>query len=207
MNKYEKEYAFSQTYNAQMAHVRSYVVRAIECMEKDRRKLRSVVRELMELFEVILEDPKNQDKQVEINHNILVLKDFIQKGNTLSTKEQDLLDYYAVFVRERDIEQAPERFDRARERLHILEGIIFATEHADQILGLILDVKDVVEIRRRLVEKYQMSDRQAEVVAYMRLRTFTENERQKLINEKAEVQKEMEGLMTFLEKIQLNSDK
>ena len=159
MNKYEKEYAFSQTYNAQMAHVRSYVVQAIECMDKYRRKLRSVVRELMELFEVILEDPKNQDKQAEINHNMLVLKDYIQEGNTLGTKEQDLLDYYAVFAHEYDIEQAPIRLDRERERLHILEGIIFATEHAEQILGLMLNVKNVVEIKRCLIEKYQMSER------------------------------------------------
>lgn len=207
MNKYEKEYAFSHTYNAQMAHVRSYVVQAIECMNKDRRKLRPVIRELMELFDVILEDPKNQDKQAEINHNMLVLKDYIQEGNTLGTKEQDLLNYYNVFLYEYDIEQAPIRIDRAKERLHILEGIIFATEHAEQILSVLLNSKRIVEVKSCLIEKYRMSDMQAQAVAEMRIRLFTENERCKLENEKLEVKREIERLLTFLEELQSNSDK
>lgn len=84
--------------------------------------------------------------------------------------------------------------------MHILEGIIFATEHAEQILSVLLNSKRIVEVKSCLIEKYRMSDMQAQAVAEMRIRLFTENE-------KLEVKREIERLLTFLEELQSNSDK
>lgn len=87
---------------------------------------------------------------------------------------------------------------KALERAHILEGLKKALENIDQVIATIKSSKEGSEARAKLVEKFDFSERQAQAILDMRLQRLTGLEREKIENELAELQKQIDWLRFIL---------
>jgi DNA gyrase subunit A len=104
------------------------------------------------------------------------------------------LDHRLVVIRRR----GEYELERARQRLHILEGLRVALKHLDEIIELIKKSADADIARDRLMKRYRLSEIQAQAILDMQLRRLAALERKKIEDEYKEVMaeiKKLEGLL------------
>jgi len=92
------------------------------------------------------------------------------------------------------------RFDlrKAEERAHILEGILKALDHLDEVITTIRASQTPKEARQRLVESFALSEVQAQAILEMRLQKLTGLEREKVVEEYKELMALIERLRALL---------
>ncbi len=115
-----------------------------------------------------------------------------------------LLDMMKYFISHRqDVIRRRTRFDlkKAELRAHILEGLVIALDHLDAIIKLIRASRNVDEARTGLMEKFNLTQIQAQAILEMQLQRLTHLERDKIVQE----YKEIKALIVKLRKI-LSSD-
>jgi DNA gyrase subunit A len=100
----------------------------------------------------------------------------------------------------RDVVTRRTRYDlrKARERAHILEGLRVALEHLDQVIQLIRAADSPAMAREQLIATLSLSEEQAQAILDMRLQRLTALERDKILQEHAELQQkilELEGIL------------
>jgi DNA gyrase subunit A len=93
------------------------------------------------------------------------------------------------------------RFDlrKSEERAHILEGLRIALDNIDEVVRIIRASKTPIEARERLMERFELSERQSQAILDMRLQRLTNLEREKLLEEYAGLLKFIEYLRSILE--------
>lgn len=115
------------------------------------------------------------------NFGIILLALVDQQPRVLNLKEmlELYLDHQEVVVRRRS------RFEleRAEERAHILEGLRIALDQIDAIIALIRASETVEEARQGLMERFGLSEKQAQAILDMRLQRLTGLEREKIEEE------------------------
>lgn len=87
---------------------------------------------------------------------------------------------------------------KAEERLHILDGLKIALDHLDAVIALIRAAADPAAARAGLVEQFGLSEIQAQAILDMRLQRLTGLERDKILEERAQVQKQIERYKQIL---------
>lgn len=87
---------------------------------------------------------------------------------------------------------------KAQERAHILEGLKKALDHIEEVIKTIRASKEANMAREALMEKFEFSERQAVAILEMRLQRLTGLERDKIIAELAELQKQIDWLKFVL---------
>lgn len=87
---------------------------------------------------------------------------------------------------------------KAEERAHILEGLKIALDHIDEIVQIIKHSPDTRTAKEKLVERFKLSDIQAQAILDMRLARLTGLEREKIEDEYRDVIKEIERLKSIL---------
>lgn len=87
---------------------------------------------------------------------------------------------------------------KAQERAHILEGLKKALDHIDEVIKTIRASKEANAAREALMEKFEFSEKQAVAILEMRLQRLTGLERDKIIQELAELMKQIEWLKFVL---------
>ena len=97
------------------------------------------------------------------------------------------------------------RFDlrKAEERAHILEGILKALDHLDEVIATIRSSQTPAEARERLMKEFALSDVQAQAILEMRLQKLTGLERDKVVEEFKELMVLIESLRAILASDQL----
>jgi DNA gyrase subunit A len=90
------------------------------------------------------------------------------------------------------------RLRKAEERSHILEGLIIALDHIDEIVALIRAAADTEEAKLGLIARFGLSDTQAQHILDMPLRRLTALEQDKIREEHAELQKTIKELRAIL---------
>ena len=93
---------------------------------------------------------------------------------------------------------------KAQERAHILEGLVLALDHIDEVIALIRKSKTVDIARKALIKTFELSLIQANAILAMQLRTLSGLERQKLVDELKELKKliaELEAILASEAKI------
>ena len=88
--------------------------------------------------------------------------------------------------------------NKAQERAHILEGLLIALDHIDEVISIIRGSRTTQLAKEGLIERFALSDAQAQAIVDMRLRTLTGLEREKLENEYAELKKQIDYLKSIL---------
>ena len=114
---------------------------------------------------------------------------------TLNLKDQikHFVDHrHEVIIRRTEYELA-----EAQKRAHILEGLLIALDHLDEVINLIRSSRDPEIARAGLIERFQLSDIQARAILDMRLQRLTGLERDKIVKEYEEIM----ALITRLQEI------
>ncbi len=107
---------------------------------------------------------------------------------------------YYYLEHQKDVVTRRTRFDlnKAQARAHILEGLLKALDHIDEIVALIRASKDTAVAKAALIERFAFSDKQAQAILDMRLARLTGLERSRLMEEYAELEKLIERLSAIL---------
>lgn len=88
--------------------------------------------------------------------------------------------------------------NKAEERAHILQGLLIALDHIDEVIRIIRGSANVAEAKTQLMERFGLSDAQSQAIVDMRLRALTGLEREKLENEFKELQAKISQLKAIL---------
>ncbi|MBQ7182462.1 MAG: DNA gyrase subunit A [Clostridia bacterium] len=116
---------------------------------------------------------------------------------TLSLK--DMLHYYILHQKDVVTRRTRYDLDKSKARAHILEGLIKALDHIDEIVAIIKASKDTSQARQDLMDAFGFSDKQAQAILDMRLARLTGLERDKLMSEYAELEKTIAYLQSLLD--------
>ncbi len=127
--------------------------------------------------------------QLATSFGIIFLAIVDNRPELLNLKE--LLNCFVLHRKEIIIRRT--RFDlrKAEERAHILEGLKIALDHLDEVVALIRGSNTPKEAKERLVERFSMSEIQAQAILDMRLQRLTGLEREKIIEEYENVLKDI----------------
>lgn len=96
----------------------------------------------------------------------------------------DLCQHYVTHRLDIVVRRTQYRLDRARDRLHIVEGLIIALDNIDLVVQIIRSSADVAEARQRLMDELDLSEIQATHILDMQLRRLTALEKQKIVDER-----------------------
>jgi DNA gyrase subunit A len=118
------------------------------------------------------------------------------RPETLSLK--DMLRPFLEFRREVVIRRATYDLKQAEARSHILEGFAIILDNLDEAIRLIRAAEDTAGARAALMERFQLTERQTNAILEMRLRALTSMERQRVMDELAEIRAKIEDLLGLL---------
>ncbi len=110
-----------------------------------------------------------------------------------------MLEYY--LKHQEDVVRRRTKYDlnKAEERAHILQGLLIALDHIDEVIRIIRGSESVAQAKAQLMERFGLSDAQAQAIVDMRLRALTGLEREKIENEYKELQIRIAELKAILE--------
>jgi DNA gyrase subunit A len=145
----------------------------------------------------------NLYKQTSLENTFGAIMLAIDKGRpkVMSLKQllQCFIDHrFEVITRRTEFELA-----KAKARAHILEGLLIAIDNMDDVVKIIRDSQNRDEARERLIERFKLSELQANAILDMRLYQLTGLEREKLEAE----YKEIMGRIEYLEGLLADSEK
>ena len=109
-----------------------------------------------------------------------------------------MLDVY--LAHQEDVIRRRTQYDlnKAEERAHILQGLLIALDHIDEVIRIIRGSANVAEAKNQLMDRFGLSDAQAQAIVDMRLRALTGLEREKLESEYKELLAKIEELKAIL---------
>ncbi|MBM6949142.1 DNA gyrase subunit A [Mordavella massiliensis] len=110
----------------------------------------------------------------------------------------DMLNYYLRHQEEVVTRRTRYELNKAEERAHILQGLLIALDHIDEVIQIIRGSANVQEAKAELMKRFDLSDAQAQAIVDMRLRALTGLEREKLENEYNELMKRIGELKAIL---------
>jgi DNA gyrase subunit A len=164
--------------------------------ESDRDGLRVVIDlKRGEIGDVIL---NNLYKHTQLQQGFGIITLAIVGGRPRVLNLLEVLENFVEF--RRDVVRRRTEFDlrKAEARAHILEGLKIALDHLDAVITLIRNAKNPPEARTGLVTQFGLSEIQAQAILDMRLQGLTGLERQKVVDELAELQKLIARLREIL---------
>ena len=109
-----------------------------------------------------------------------------------------MLQYYLKHQEEFVTRRTQYDLNKAEERAHIVEGLLIALDNIDEVIQLIRASKTAAEAKEKLMDRFSLSEPQANSIVEMRLRALTGLEREKLENEYAELKKVIEEYRAIL---------
>lgn len=131
--------------------------------------------------------------QLQESYSINFLAIVKNEPKVLNLKQ--MLEYYLDHQEEVVTRRTQFDLNKALDRNHIIEGLLKALDHIDEVINIIRSSASPAEAKERLIEKYEFSDRQVNAILEMRFRALTGLERDKL-------EKEYKELQEFIEKMQ-----
>jgi len=165
--------------------------------ESDRDGIRIVIDLKRDENSAIILNQLYKYTQMESSFGIIMLAICDGRPQVFNLKE--VLEKFIIF--RRDVVVRRTRFDlaRARERAHILEGLIIALNNIDAIIKVIKASKTPAEASAQLCAKFKLSEIQAKAILEMRLQRLTGLERAKIDEEYSEVTKLIAHLQAILD--------
>ena len=111
---------------------------------------------------------------------------------------REMLYHYLQHQKEVVTRRTQFDLDKAKERIHILEGLMIALDNIDEVIALIKASANAPEAKERLIARFGFSEKQAQAILDMRLQRLTGLEREKLEAEFNELKKTIEYLTGIL---------
>ena len=116
-------------------------------------------------------------------------------------KVLNLLEMLKLYLKhQEDVVTRRTKYDlnKAEERDHILQGLLIALDHIDEVIRIIRSSRNTQAAKENLMERFELSDPQAQAIVDMRLRALTSLEREKLENEHKELMAKIAELKAIL---------
>jgi len=164
--------------------------------ESDRAGMRLVVELRKDSAPQVILNLLYKHTQLQDSFGIIMIALVGGVPRTLSLKEA-LTGYVAHQV---EVVTRRTRFDldKAEKRAHILEGLLIALAHLDEVIALIKKSRTVEDARKGLMKQFKLSQEQAQAILEMRLQRLTGLEREKVKTEHKELKKEIARLQDIL---------
>jgi len=164
--------------------------------ESDRAGMRIVIELKRDIIpQVVLNHLyKHTQLQDTFGVNMLALVDGEPKVLTL----RDMIYHYIRHQKDVVTRRTQYDLDKAEARAHIVEGLLKALDHIDEIVELIKASQDVTSARAALIERFQFSEKQAQAILDMRLARLTGLERDKLADEYAQLTQQIAYFRSLL---------
>jgi DNA gyrase subunit A len=138
---------------------------------------------------------KHTQLQDTFGANMLALVDGVPKTLTLDQILRHYIDHQIEVITRR----TRYRLRKAQERAHVLEGLLIALDHIDEIIELIRSSPSADEAKTGLMERYELSEIQAQAILDMQLRRLAALERQRIQDEYDELQTLIAELTAILD--------
>ena len=120
----------------------------------------------------------------------VIMLSLVPRNGSLEPKVlnlKEMLEYYLAHQEEVVTRRTKYDLNKARERAHILEGLLKALDNIDEVIRIIRAAQNVQTAKQNLIERFELTEVQAQAIVDMRLRALTGLEREKLEAEYAEL--------------------
>ncbi len=136
--------------------------------------------------------------QLQVTYSIILLALVDGQPKILNLKE--ILTEYISHRKQIVVRRTKFDLEEAQKRAHILEGLKIALDFIDEVIRMIRNSKTIEEARERLIQRFQLTEIQANAILDMRLQKLTSLESQKIIEELKELEAKIEDLKDILNK-------
>jgi len=165
--------------------------------ESDRDGMRVVIELKRDAIEdvVLSQLFKHTEMQTTFGINNLAIVDGAPKVLTLKEIIQHYIEYRVVVITRRTTYE----LNKAKEKMHILEGFMIALKNIDEIIKIIRASKTAEEAKNKLMERFEFSEKQVKAILEMRLQKLTGMEIEKVeidYNETKQIIEELEELLS-----------
>ncbi|MBR1812317.1 MAG: DNA gyrase subunit A [Lachnospiraceae bacterium] len=164
--------------------------------ESDRSGMRICIELRRDVNPTIVLNQLFKHTQLQDSYGIIMLALVDQEPKILNIK--DMLHYYMKHQEEVVTRRTRYDLNKAEERAHILEGLLIAIDNIDEVISIIRSSSTTAEAKTRLMERFGLTDAQAQAIVDMRLRALTGLERQKLEDEYKELEVRIAELREIL---------
>jgi len=165
--------------------------------ESDREGIRIVIDLKKDEPSAVILNQLYKHTQMESTFGIIMLA--IENGQPRQYNLKDMLESFIRFRREVIVRRTTFELARARERAHILEGLVVALQMIDEVVAVIKSSRSVPEASAALCGKFGLTEVQAKAILEMRLQRLTGLEREKIDEEYAELSKTIWRLQGILD--------
>ena len=153
--------------------------------ESDRKGMRIVIELRSDVVPEIMLNKLYKHTQLQDSFGIIMLA--LVSGHPRILNLKQILEYYLEHQKNVITRKCRYELNKARERAHILEGLKIALDHLDEVIATIRASANGDMAKAALMEKFGLSERQAQAILDMRLQRLTGLERQKIEDEYKEV--------------------
>lgn len=172
------------------------------CDESDRTGMRIAIELRADVSPDIMLNNLFKHTQMQVNFGAIMLA--LVDGHPRILNLKQILYYYLKHQEEVITRRSQYELDKARARAHILEGLLIALDHIDEVIKTIRESRTDDVAKQALMSKFGLSEKQAIAILDMRLRKLTGLERDKLEQDYKDVQETiayLEDLLSSREKI------
>ncbi len=155
--------------------------------ESDRNGMRIVIELKKDVNANVVLNQLYKHTQMQDTFGVIMLALVDGEPKVLNLRE--MLSHYLAFQEEVVTRRTQYDLDRAKERLHILEGLIIALDNIDEVVEIIKKSPSSPVAKERLCERFGLSEKQAQAILDMRLARLTGLERDKILDEHGELVK------------------
>lgn len=137
-------------------------------------------------------------QQTQLQSSFSVNSIALVKGRPMMLNLKDIIVHFVEHRHEVVVRRTQFELESAQKRAHILEGLLIALDHIDEVIKIIRESQTVDEARGSLMERFGLSEIQARAIVDMRLRALVGLERENLQKEYDELMKLIEYLKSVL---------
>ncbi len=164
--------------------------------ESDREGMRIAIGLKKDQVAEVLINQLFRQTQMETSFGIIFLAVVDNRPMILNFK--DILEHFILHRKDVIIRRTIFDLRKAEERAHILEGLKIALENLDEVVKLIRESKTPSEARTGLMERFELTQMQAQAILDMRLQRLTGLEQEKILEEYEQITKDIEWFRKIL---------
>ena len=164
--------------------------------ESDREGMRIVIELKRDVNSAVVLNYLYKHTQLQDAFGVIMLALVDGEPKVLTLRE--MIYHYLEHQKDVIVRRTRYELDKAEARAHILEGLLIALDNIDEIVHIIRSSANTAEAKAQLMERFSLSDKQAQAILDMRLARLTGLERERLQEEYAELQRTIARLRAIL---------
>ena len=164
--------------------------------ESDREGMRICIELRKDANANVIMNQLYKHTQIQDSFGVIMLALVNNEPKVMNLK--DILTYYIMHQEEVVTRRTQYDLNKAEERDHILQGLLIALDNIDEVIQIIRSSENTQVAKDRLIERFSLTDVQAQAIVDMRLRALTGLERSKLEQEHADLLEKIKEFKAIL---------